>query len=216
MADVDLQLTREFFELHLFRVLTNWQQSPLRDRSPDHGPQLFIENTHPLPRADELPLLLRRDEVGGLVRAVVEVRAWHADRLYPSTIESNPVLIQFVEPEALALAADVFGTDDFARVLVVSELPASAEPRRRALELVRAAGVTHLIEFPTVLQGLVERVQEGGTYAGSPTLQTLRLLKRYRLLRNQQMEFLFPIEPEPLHPLPAMEDLPPPEPPAPE
>ena len=40
------------------------------------------------------------------------------------------------------------------------------------------------------------KVVLNGTYTGSPTLQILQLLKRYRLLRNQQMEFTFPSEPQ--------------------
>ena len=51
MADVNLQLVREFFELNMFAVLTNWQRESLRQRGADSSLQVFVENVNPaLPR----------------------------------------------------------------------------------------------------------------------------------------------------------------------
>src|SRR3990172_4390503 len=128
MGDVNVQLVREFFELNLFHVLTNWQQTPRRLRPGEHAGQLFVGNTSPgLPR--ELPFLLHPVDVPSIDRAVVEVRAWHGDRFYPSVIEANPVLSQFVSEESTALAREVFRGQPFTTVLVVSELPSSSELR---------------------------------------------------------------------------------------
>jgi len=192
MGDVNVQLVREFFELNLFQVMTNWQQGS-RIRPVEHSGQLFVQNTAP-GQSRELPFLLQASDLVPVSRAVVEVRAWHADRFYPSVIESNPVLYQFVSSESLALAAEVFGRASFETILVVSELPAGLELRSRSLELLQQTGIGHVIEFPIVLRDLVMKIDESGNYAASPTLQTLRLLKRYRLIRNQQMEFAFSAE----------------------
>ena len=194
MGDVNLQLVREFFELNVFHVLTNWQQDPGRLRLTENSAQLFVENTRPVP-VSELPFTLRADDVGAIERAVVEVRAWHADRFYASVIESSPVLSQFVAEESLALARDVFGGEPFSTILIVSELPATPEHRNRSIGLLKNAGIGHIIEFPQILQDLLDKVNINGSYAGSETLQTLRLLKRYKFVRNQQMEFLFTTEP---------------------
>ena len=192
MGDVNVQLVREFFELNLFQVMTNWQQSA-RFRPAEHSGQLFVQNTVPgLPR--ELPFLLHPSDIASIERAVVEIRAWHGDRFYPSVIEANPVLYQFVSNESLALAGDVFGHASFATILVVSELPAGPELRSRSLGLLQQTGIGHVMEFPNILRDLVMRIDESGNYAASQTLQTLRLLKRYRLIRNQQMEFAFSAE----------------------
>lgn len=194
MADVNLQLVREFFELHVFRVLTNWRQEPLRGRAAEFRPQLFVENAHPGPKI-ELPFLLDPVDLCGIACAVVHVRAWHADRFYPSTIESSPVLSQFERDEASAMAEYVFGGQPYATLLVISELPVSRDLRGRSLRLFRDAGVDHVLEFAALLRGLLEQVSENGNYTGSATLQTLRLLKRYKLVRAQQLEFSFPTEP---------------------
>ena len=47
MADVNLQLVREFFELNMFAVLTNWQRESLRQRASDSSLQVFVENVNP-------------------------------------------------------------------------------------------------------------------------------------------------------------------------
>lgn len=194
MADVSLQLVREFFELNLFHVLTNWQQDPWSPRAAEQSAQLFVENARPL-ITREPGFALPAEDLALLERAVVEIRAWHGDRFYPSVIEANPALFQFVGPEALSLAREVFNGRPFSAVLVISELPASPEQRRRAIDLLRRAGVQHVIEFPTILQELLQKVSADIHYAGSPTLQTLRLVKRYRLARDQQMELPFAMEP---------------------
>lgn len=195
MGDVNVQLVREFFELNVFQVLTNWQQGP-RPRPGEHSGQLFVQNTNPgMPR--DLPFLLHPSDVTSITRAVVEVRAWHGDRFYPSVIEANPVLSQFVSDESLALAREIFGDVAFSTILVVSELPAGIELRSRSLRLLQECGIGHVMEFPLVLRDLLSKVDESGNYPASQTLQTLRLLKRYKLVRNQQMEFSFAVEPPP-------------------
>ena len=194
MADINLQLVREYFELHVFRVLTNWRQEPWRGRTAESSPQLFVENARPVPRV-EPPLLLEPTDLRGIERAVVHVRAWHADRFYPSVIGSSPVLSQFERDEAGAIAEYVFGGQPCVTILVISELPASRDLRERSMQLLHGAGVDHVIEFPTILCGLLDQVSVNGNYTSSATLQTLRLLKRYKLVRAQQLEFTFPTEP---------------------
>ena len=207
MGDVNVQLVREFFELNLFQVLTNWHPASRRVRPGEHGGQLFVQNTMAQsPR--ELPFLVQPADVAAVERAVVEVRAWHGDRFYPSVIEANPVLYEFASRESLALASEVFQGRPFATILVVSELPASAELRVRSLGLLQNTGVGHVIEFAPILRDIVNRVDAYGTYPSSDTLQTLRLLKRYKLVRNQQMEFAFTTEAPPSDRAPIVEAAP--------
>ncbi|MDZ4858329.1 MAG: hypothetical protein SGI88_05045 [Candidatus Hydrogenedentes bacterium] len=191
MGDVNVQLVREFFELNLFHVLTNWQHSARRPRSNEHAGQLFVYNPAVAPQRD-LPFLLLPGDMHVIERAVVEVRAWHADRFYPSLIEANPVLYEFVSHDAFA--AEVFQHHKYETILVVSELPATPELRSRSLELLQQTGVGHVMEFPLLLRDMLEHVDANTNYAMSDTLQTLRLLKRYKLVRNLQMEFTFTTE----------------------
>ena len=195
MADVNLQLVREFFELHGFRVLTNWGQEVWAEPASEHAPQLFVENVNP--RAGEAPFDLRTEDLAAVERAVVHVRAWHADRFYPSVIEGSPALSRFASEEMTAGARQAFSDRTFSTILIISELPVSAEQRTRSVGLLREAGADYVIEFPVLLKGLLDRVSMHANYAASTTLQTIRLLKRYKLVRNQQLEFAFATEPPP-------------------
>lgn len=199
MSDVNLQLVREFFELNLFYVLTHWQQGIAglrtgardeRPRAADAGQSLFVENMQHVPDLFETEFVLHGEDVRAIRRAIVEVRAWHADRFYASVVEANPVLTQFVSRESLGFAGQLFGTSDFATILVISELPASPEPRQRALELLRETGIGHVLEFSAILRTILTLISAHGNYA-SATLQTMRLLKRYGFIRRQQLEFPF-------------------------
>lgn len=193
MSEINLQLVREFFELNLFRVLTHWRQDNGHLPAVEHGVRLYVENSAPAwPR--DLDFVLSAKDIRNVERAVVEVRAWHADRFYPSVIENNPVLYEFVRDEELALAGDIFGHRPFTTILVLSELPVTPEQRARSVSLLQGAGIGHVLEFSALLQDLLNNVSVNSTYTGSQTLQTLRLLKRYRFIRYQQMEFVFSTE----------------------
>lgn len=206
MSEINLQLAREYFELYRFRVLTHWRHGQDRTRGVEASSLLFVEAPGDGVEAPP-PFLLTEQGPRGIHRAVVEVRAWHADRFYPSVIETNPILGHVASAEVADLAREVFGGQDFAPVLVISELAASAGPRARALELFRQLGIGHVLEFSTLLTSLAERLSADGDYAPSQTLQTLRLLKRYDLLRRQQLEFLFPLDPVPRNPAPVETEL---------
>lgn len=203
MAEIDLQLVREFFELNRFKVHTHWPQHD-RDGGADSGAQLYVENAASA-EAGETDPILQPALLPRLHRAVVEVRPWHTDRFYASLIEANPVLTQFAEPWALGHAQDFFGSDDFKRILVISKLPRTPEQREHVVRRLAQTSVDHVLEFPAILQDLAERTALSGTYTGSPTLQLLQHLKRYRLLRNQQLELSFPREPRPAGPSPRVD-----------
>lgn len=197
MSDVNVQLVRECFELNRFRVATNWR--PDGGAGHDTSAQLYIEQSESSVDGDPPGVWLRPHELSAIPRALVDVRAWHADRFYPSVIEGNPVLGQFASSESRQAACAAFGVDSLRTILVISELPHSAGPRNRTLELIAQLGIDHVMEFPALLSDLVSRVSVNAGYPGSHTLQTIRLLKRYRLVRNQQLEFLFsryaPVDP---------------------
>lgn len=197
MADLNMQLVREFFELHLFHVLSYWHHDDGPTPMSDQTALLFAENLRPRPLGQP-DFLLRAPQVGQLERVMVEVRAWHADRFYSSLVENNEVLGHVAGAEARGLAGTIFDGNAYSTLLVISELPQGPKQRERALEQLRGLGMDHVLEFPTVLQEMLNRVSAYGNYAPSQTLQTLRLLKRYNLVRRQQLEFAFPLEAPPL------------------
>jgi len=191
MSDLNLQIVREFFELNRFQVMTHWQHDDAGWTGGEAAPLLFIEQVEPEP-GDAPEFLLNPQEVSAVQRAVVEVRAWHADKFYPSVVENNAVLGNVASESTRALAEHVLRSKEFTNILIVSELPHGVEPRQRSLELLRAKGIAHVIEFPTLLGDMLERLSPHANYAPSSTLQTMRLLKRYGFIKRQQLEFEFP------------------------
>ena len=210
MTDLNLQIVREFFELQLFHVLSYWGHEDAPARLSDPAAMLFVEQLRAQPRR-ELDFLLRAGDAAHLERAVVEIRAWHADRFYASVIESSTVLGHVASAETQALAGTVFDGRPYCTVLVISELPQGRQQRARAVQCLQEYGMNHIIEFPTILQEMLARINAYGNYAPSSTLQTLRLLKRYHLVRRQQLEFPFTQELPPSPP-PAVEVQIPPDP----
>lgn len=192
MTSIDAQLAREFFELIGFRVHTSWAQ---HQRS-DGAVQLYVEN----PRATEITVpefVLAVDHFNGVRRAVVEVRPWHTERLYASVIENSPVLTQFAAHENIVHAADFFGNAPFKTILIVSELPPNIEQRVRSIRALESEPIDHVLEFPTILHHLIGAVNINSSYSSSATLQLIQLLKRYRLIQYQQMEFQFQMDAPP-------------------
>jgi len=92
-------------------------------------------------------------------------------------------LFSFLNKSALKRAAEVLGTEDFQKILVVSQLGAKKESRDKFLEEAHKHGVDKVIEFPTILKELISMVKTEPSY-DSETLQTLRLLKIYGLLKT--------------------------------
>ncbi len=202
MSEINLQLVREFFELNRFSVLTHWRHGDERAKAGEDASLLLVEHL----RGEDggsAPFLLTGATIQSVQRAVVEVRAWHGDRFYPSVIESSPILAHVASREVVDLAEEVFGGAPFTTILVISELPASTVPRARSLQLLQAIGLGHVLEFGALLSALASQLSSHGNYAPSQTLQTLRLLKRYDLLRRQQLELPFPQEQ--LHGSPAVD-----------
>ena len=194
MSDINVQLVRDFFELNAFHAMTFWQHDHARTRTTEHGLQLFVENTAAPVPVRSLECVLRPGDVSSIDRAIVEVRAWHADRFYASVIESNTVLFDVARDEARIRARQVFGGAPYKTILIISEFSPSPEPRQRAISLLQQGGIDHVIEFPTLLHDILDKISAFVSYSPSPTLQTLRLLKRYDFIRRLQLELPFPTE----------------------
>jgi len=198
MSDLPLQIVREFFELHLFHVLTPWQCLEVTDIPAETREWLFVQNTRPL-RRKTTQFHLHPENVEGITRALVEVRIWNTE-MYPSVIEANPSLGKITSASILALATEVFDTTDFATILIISELPLSYHARERSLQLLQGFKIGHVMEFGAILRDIIQRLDTNLNYSPSITLQTIRYLKRFRCLSEPQLEFSLPFEP-PLYPM---------------
>jgi len=192
VSDVSLQLVQEYLELHNFMVLTRRKHRlTKRDASGEENIVLLAANLSPIEPETPLPVTLGPDDLRAVRRAVLDIKGWHTDVFYSGLFEIRGNIFGFVGPAATAYAEDVFESSDFSRILVVSELPTASEARVKAETVVRSHGVDHVLEFPTILRGILARIQTNYNYTESDVLQLLRIVKRYGLVKDTQLEFDF-------------------------
>ena len=192
MSDVNLQLVKEFFELNGFMILTN-RKHQLRKVGADweYSIELLAANLDVVEPKKKPGFLLGPRDLKTIQRAIVDVKGWHTEVFYPSTIESARSFFAFVSPESLQYATKIFKGEPFTKVVVLSELPSNKEILERSVDVLRKNGIDHAIEFSTILKDLIMHVQINNNYTESDTLQLVRLMKRYGLVKDLQMEFLF-------------------------
>jgi len=192
MSDVNLQLVKEFFELNGFMILTN-RKHQLRKVGADweYSIELLAANLDVVEPKKKPGFLLGPRDLKAIQRAIVDVKGWHTEVFYPSTMESARSFFAFVSPESLQYAERVFNGEPFTKVVVLSELPSNKEILERSVDVLRKNGIDHAIEFSTILKDLIMHVQINNNYTESDTLQLVRLMKRYGLVKDLQMEFLF-------------------------
>jgi hypothetical protein len=191
MAGVNEAIAREFFESLGFLVRQPHKYVVIaRTKRPDEEIDFLALN--PAPQADVAPptgaRVLTGAELRGVERAVVSVRGWHTEKVGPSLLNVAPQLVRFAQDAAQRRARAWMGPGPATRILCLSALPASPALRRKALELLAEKGVDGVLLFPTMLRELIRSIEANKNYEKSDLLQTLRILKTYDLLRDEQLE----------------------------
>ena len=175
MSDASRELVRCFFESQGFLVT---------GKEP-----LYVVNSRPAGAEKGRGFVLQKGTVGGIRRAVVNVRTWHTHQFFPSEISAAPHFFDFVRPKQVEKARKFFQSSDFCRVLVLSRLPSGQETRKRALQMIRKRGIDHVVEFFAVLDGIVGSVRADRSYTDNDLLETIRLLKSYKFIKEAQLAF---------------------------
>ena len=192
MPDTNTRIVREFLEANGFSIITNRKFQLQKAEPPGrYSIDLLGMNTkYSKPEAD-LPIRLNASDMRFIPNVIVDVKGWHSDRFSPSTLAASPEIFYFVSPAALDYARSVFGDAPFKSILVISEAPATEPVWFKMEEMLREKGVDHVLEFPTILSFLISCVEVNVNYVESETLQLLRLLKRYGLVKGLQLELPF-------------------------
>lgn len=173
-SNVNRELTKIYFELHGFLTQLN-----------EH---FFVFGLKHRETDSQLDFLLCSMDIPAIERATINVKGWHTDKFFPSRLSRSPEIFDFVQPKALAAAGEFFQGKDFKKILVLSSLPAPGEMREKSIELIGSKGVDHVIEFATVLNYIISKVKPNQNYVNSDLLQLLRLLKRYQLIKDSQLD----------------------------
>jgi hypothetical protein len=133
-------------------------------------------------------------DLPGLSTAVVAVKPWHMTKAVTPTMIKKGDLLEFVRKEAVEAAKEAFADltpaegQPLAKVLVLPGIPATEPQRSESITLLRESGVDHVLTFRTILENLVQAVESNQSYAKSDTLQLLRLLRVYDMVKAAQLE----------------------------
>ena len=71
---------------------------------------------------------------------------------------------------------------------VLPRPPTEEPPRADTINLLRERGVDGIISFRSMLIDILDKVETNLNYQKSETLQILRILKNYNLIRKPQLE----------------------------
>jgi hypothetical protein len=194
MAGFDDSLVREYFEMNGFfvRQSRKYAVQSRRKRADEEG-DLLVINPSPL-RGTEAPFQLFSSDLPKISAAVVAVKAWHTTKAITPTMIKKGDLLEFVRKEAVESAKEAFADltptegQPMAKILVLPGIPATEPQRSESITLLRESGVDHVLTFRTILENLVQAVESNQSYAKSDTLQLLRLLRVYDMVKAAQLE----------------------------
>ncbi|MEI7602619.1 MAG: hypothetical protein WCJ77_03080 [Opitutae bacterium] len=194
MAGFDDSLVREYFEVNGFfvRQSRKYAVQSRRKRADEEG-DLYVIN--PSPRRDvQLPFQLFSADLPGITAAVVAVKAWHTTKAITPTMIRKGDLLEFVRQEAVEAAKSAFAelrqteNENLTKILILPGLPAQEPQRAESITLLKQSGVDHVITFRTILENMIQNVESNQSYARSDTLQLLRLLRVYDMVKPAQLE----------------------------
>lgn len=200
MAAIDEGIVREYFEQNGFFVRQVRKHAvQARRKTSDEEIDLVVYNPAWTRDRRKPEFFLFATELPYLHRAIVAVKPWHTDVFTPGMLKSSPEIFKFLEAAVQKEAVRFFPqeegegaekAEDFAKILVLPALPTQEPFRSQSVELLKARGVDGIISFRAILLDLVEKVEVNRSYRKSDTLEVLRILKNYDLVRDPQMDLL--------------------------
>ena len=200
MAAIDEGIVREYFEQNGFFVRQVRKHAvQARKKTKDEEIDLVVLNPRWNRENRKPDFFLFATELPYLHRAIVAVKPWHTDVFTPGMLKSSPEIFRFLEEEVQRGAARFFppgegegaeGPEEFSKILVLPTLPTQEPFRSQSVELLKARGADGILSFRAILLDLIDKVEINRSYRKSDTLEVLRILKNYDLLREPQLDFL--------------------------
>lgn len=202
MAAIDEGIVREYFEQNgfLVRQLRKYQVQARRKTSAEEV-DLLVFNPGWQAGARKPDFFLFSNELPFIQKAVVAVKGWHTGVFTPNMLKSSPEIFGFLEENVLKNVTRLFqppapGEGDVTKILVLPSLPTAEPFRSQSVALLKERGVDAIISFRSMLLDLLDKIEVNQNYTKSDTLQVLRLMKNYDLLKETQLD-MFPERPAP-------------------
>jgi hypothetical protein len=198
VSAIDEGIVREYFEQNgfLVRQARKYQVSARR-KAAEEEIDLIVFNPAWQRGARKPDFFLFSNELPYVQKAIVAVKGWHTGVFTPNMLKSSPEIFSFLQHNVLKEAARFFppnAADDAAdpptKILVLPSLPTAEPFRTQSVELLKQAGVDAIISFRAMLLDLLDKIEINQNYSKSDTLQVMRLLKNYDLLKDTQLDLL--------------------------
>ncbi|MSU23557.1 MAG: hypothetical protein EXS32_07005 [Opitutus sp.] len=199
MSAIDEGIVREYFEQNgfLVRQARKYQVSARR-KTGEEEIDLTVFNPAWQRGSRKPDFFLFSNELPFVHKAIVAVKGWHTGVFTPKMMQSSPEIFSFLEQNVLKEAVHLFPADApdepagaLTKILVLPSLPTAEPFRSQSVELLKARGVDAIISFRAMLLDLLDQVEVNQNYSKSDTLQVMRILKNYDLLKDVQLD-MFP------------------------
>ena len=198
MSAIDEGIVREYFEQNGFLVRqARKYQVAARRKLAEEEIDLVVYNPA-WERGPRKPdFFLFSNELPFVQKAVVAVKGWHTGVFTPQMLKSSPEIFGFLKQSVLKQAERFFPAETaedaggaVTKILVLPSLPTAEPFRSQSIELLKAKGVDAIISFRSMLLDLLDKIETNQNYTKSDTLQVMRILKNYDLLKDTQLDLL--------------------------
>jgi hypothetical protein len=205
MSAIDEDIVREYFEQNgfLVRQVRKYAVQSRKKSSEEEMIDLLVYNPSYV-RSDRKPdFFIFTSELPYIHRAMLAVKGWHSGRFTPATLRSSPDIFRFLEENVQKEANRMMSAEndlpggagnEVMNILVTPGLPTQEPFRTQSVAMLKERGVDGIISFRTILQELIQRIEVNRNYRKSDTLQIIRILKNYDLLKDPQMDLFPPSE----------------------
>jgi hypothetical protein len=199
MSAIDEGIVREYFEQNgfLVRQARKYQVSARR-KTGEEEIDLVVYNPAWRRGVRRPDFFLFSNELPFVHKAIVAVKGWHTGVFTPATLKSSPEIFRFLEENVLKEVTRFFPaeTEDDAggaltKILVLPSLPTAEPFRSQSVELLKAHGIDAIISFRAMLLDILDKIEINQNYSKSDTLQVMRILKNYDLVKDTQLD-MFP------------------------
>jgi hypothetical protein len=198
MSAIDEGIVREYFEQNGFLVRqVRKYQVQSRRKAAEEEIDLIVFNPAWQRDARKPDFFLFSNELPYVHKAIVAVKPWHTGVFTPTMLKSSPEVFRFLEDNVVKHVARFFppessdaAASDLTKILVLPSLPTAEPFRSQSVELLKSRGVDAIVSFRAMLLDLLDKVEINQNYAKSDTLQVMRILKNYDLLKDAQLDLL--------------------------
>ena len=199
MSAIDEGIVREYFEQNGFLVRqVRKYQVQARRKTGDEEVDLVVYNPAYARNSRKPDFFLFASELACIHRAIVVVKGWHTGRFTPNMLKSSPEIFRFLEENVVKEVTRFFPVDaeepgnaaDVTKILVLPSLPTAEPFRSQSVAMLKEHGVDAIISFRSMLLDIIDSVEINKSYGKSDTLQVIRILKNYDLLKDAQLDLL--------------------------